>query len=100
VQFEAVEPPHRALSSLSEALEDLVQMDSLVLADTQGRAIHKTDSRATSHAALLHEQDEGNGNLPLQLDKTVIGDGLWEKVFHILGYVNSSRRFLLAITKR
>ena len=84
MQFEAVEPANRALTPLGKSLEDLVQVDALVPADAQGGAVDETDSRAASHAALLDEQDERDGDLPLQFDKAVVGYGLWRQVGHIL----------------
>lgn len=88
VQFETIEPTHRALSPLGKSFEDLVQMDALVSANTQGGTIHEADSGAASHAALLHEQDEWHGNLSLQFDEAIVGNGLWEQVGHIVaGFV-------------
>ena len=37
VQFEAIEPSHRALAPLGKSLENPVEMDALVLADAQSR---------------------------------------------------------------
>ena len=84
MQLEPVEPSHRALAPLGEPLEDLVEMDTLIPAHPQGCAVHKADSRAASHAALLDEQDERDGNLPFQFNESVIGNGMREQVSHIL----------------
>ena len=59
-------------------------MDALVPADTQCGTVDETDSRAASHAASLHEQDERDGHLSFQFDKAVVGYGLWKQVGHIL----------------
>ena len=83
MEFEAIEPAHRALSTLGEALEDLVKMDALVPANTQRSTVNKADTRACSHAAFLYEQDERNGHLPLQFDEAVIGNSQGKKVRHI-----------------
>ena len=87
MQFEAVEPSHRTLPPLGKPLEDLVEVDSLVPAHPQGGAVHETDARADSHAASIHEQDEGNHHLPLQLDEAVVGDGAGKQVSHMPAYV-------------
>jgi hypothetical protein len=84
VELETIEPPHRALAPLGKPIEDLVEMDSLVPAYLKGGAVHETDSRAASHAALFDEQDERKGNVALQFDKAVIGIGPGEQVSHIL----------------
>ena len=84
MELEAIEPAHGALSTLCKPLEDLVEMDALVPTDTQGGTVHETDPGAASHAALLHEQDKGNGNLPLQFYEAVIGDSLGKQVGHIV----------------
>ena len=83
MQLEAVEPSHRTLSPLGEPLEDLVEADTLVPAHPQGGAVHETDARAGSHAASVHEQDEGDHHLPLQLDEAVVGDGVGKQVPHM-----------------
>lgn len=74
MQFEAVEPSHRTLPPLGESLEYLVGADALVPAHAQGGAVHETDARAGSHAASIHEQDEGDHHLTLQLDEAVVGN--------------------------
>ena len=84
MQFEPVEPPHRALAPLGKFLEDLVEMDALIPAHPQGCAVHEVDSREASHAALLDEQHERNGHLTLQFDKAVIGNSHGKQVLHIL----------------
>ena len=84
MEFEAIKPSHRALPALGKALENLVKMDTLVPANTQRGTVHETDACAGSHTALLHEQDERNGNLPLQFNESVIGNGMREQVRHIL----------------
>lgn len=84
VQFEAIEPSHRALAPLGKSLENPVEMDALVLADAQSRTIDKTDPRAAAQAALLDEQDERYSNLSLQFNEAVIGDGVRKQVGHIL----------------
>lgn len=74
MQFEAVEPSHRTLPPLGESLEYLVEADALVPAHAQGGTVHETDARAGSHAASIHEQDEGDHHLTLQLDEAVVGN--------------------------
>ena len=86
VQFETVEPAHRALSPLGDPPEHLVEMNALVPADAQRGAVHETDARADAHAAPLHEQDERNGDFPFQLDETIIGDRTGKQVTHVLAY--------------
>ena len=46
MQFETEEPTHRAFSSLSYAFENLMNMYSLVFADTQWCAVNETYTRA------------------------------------------------------
>jgi len=41
VELESKEPTHRAFASLSNTLEGLVDMDALVLAYPQRRAVHE-----------------------------------------------------------
>ena len=84
MQFEAVEPSHRALATLGKPFEHLVDMDSLIPADAQRRAVHETDSGAAAHAAPLHEQDEGNCHFLLQLYEAVVGYGIGKQVLHVL----------------
>ena len=87
MQLEAVEPAHRALSPPGKPLEDLVEADALVPAHAQGGAVHEADARAGSHAAPLHEQDERDYHLPLQLDEAVVGNHPREQIRHIPAYL-------------
>ena len=84
VQFESVEPAHRALPILGESPEYPVAVDVLVPAHPQRGAGHEVDVRTRSHAALPNEQDEGDGHLALQFDESVVGNNVREQVSHIL----------------
>jgi hypothetical protein len=59
-------------------------MDALVPTNTQSGTVHETDSGAASHTTLLHEQNEGDGHLPLQFNEAIVGNGLWKQVGHIV----------------
>lgn len=99
MQLEAVEPSHRALAALGKSFEHLVDMDSLIPADTQGCAVHEADARAAAHAAPLHEENKWDGNFLLQLYESVVGYGIGEQVFHILAnliYVEMFQAFVSA----
>ena len=92
VQLEPVEPSHRTLSTPGKSLEDPVEMDALVPAYPQRGAVHEADACADSHVALLDEQDERDGDLPLQFDESVVGYGVWEQVPHMLAdFVNTNK---------
>ena len=56
VQFETEEPTHRAFPPLGYTFENLVNMYSLVLADTQWRAVNKAYARAFARQDLLDKQ--------------------------------------------
>ena len=66
MQFETEEPTHGACSSLGYTFGNLVNMYSLVLADTQWCAVNKTYARAFSQQDLLDKQSEWNDNLSFQ----------------------------------
>lgn len=98
VELESIEPSHRALPPLGKSPEDLVEVDALVPAYSQVGTVDETDSRAASHATLLHEQDERDCNLPLQFDKAVVGYGLWKQVGHILADLIQVKVFQIFIS--
>ena len=56
VQFETEEPTHKAYPSLGYTFENFVNMYSLVLADTQWRAVNKAYARAFAQQDLLDKQ--------------------------------------------
>ena len=56
MQLETEEPPHRAFSSLSNAFENLMNMYSLVFADTQWCAVNEAYTRAFTQQDLLDKQ--------------------------------------------
>ena len=100
MQFEPVEPSHRALTSLGQSLEDLVEMDTLVPAHPKGRAVDKTNSGAAAHAALLDKKDERNGYFSLQFNKAIVGNCLGKQVLHILLYLVQIKVFQTFITTK
>lgn len=57
-------------------------MDALV--PTYPQCGDEADARAHSHAELVYEQDERDGDFPLQLDKPVVGNNVREQVPHML----------------
>ena len=59
MQLEAKEPTHRAFSSLSYAFENLMNMYSLVFADTQWCAVNEAYTRAFAQQDLLDKQVKG-----------------------------------------
>ena len=56
MQFETEKPTHRAFSSLSYAFENLVDMYSLVFADTQWCAVNEAYTCAFTQQDLLDKQ--------------------------------------------
>ena len=56
MQLEAKEPTHRAFSSLSYAFENLMNMYSLVFADSQWCTVHETYTRTFAQQDLLDKQ--------------------------------------------
>ena len=56
MQLETEEPTHRAFSSLSYAFENLMNMYSLVFADTQWCAVNEAYTRAFAQEDLLDKQ--------------------------------------------
>jgi len=56
MQLEAEEPSHGAFASLGYALENFVNMYSLVPADAQGCTIDKSYARAFSQQNFLDKQ--------------------------------------------
>ena len=73
VQLESEKPAHRALSPLGYTLERPVNMDTLILADPERRAVNEADTRAFAQQHFLDEECQGNGNVLLQFHKTVVG---------------------------
>lgn len=86
MQFEAEEPSHGAFATLGYALEGLVDVYSLVAADTQWSAVHKTYARAFTKQDFLNEQCERHGNVSFQFHKTIVRHNLWEEMTHLLAY--------------
>ena len=78
VELEAEEPAHRALPSLGDALEDLVNVYALVLAHTQRRAVHETDASAFAQKHPLDKDNKWDDCLLLQFHEAVVRDNLRE----------------------
>ena len=73
MQFETIEPSHRAFASLSYAIKSLVLEDALVLAYSQRNAVNETNSCAFAHQNSLDENDKLNNRPFLQLHEAVVG---------------------------
>ena len=84
VQLEPEEPAHGALAPLGDSLEDLVDVDPLVPAYTQRRAVDETDARTLAEQHLLDKQRQRNCHLVFQLDKAVVRDHAREQMAHVL----------------
>ena len=99
MQLEAKEPTHRTLSSLSYAFENLMNMYSLVFADTQWCAINKAYARAFSQQDFLDKQSEWNDNLPFQFYYTIVWDNFRKQITQMLTYFFKIEMFKAAITR-
>ena len=92
VQLEAVEPAHRALALGRPPPHRLVLLLALDVAGDQRRGVYDGYARALAQGACQQEQQQVEGNLRLALHETVVGDGVWELLAHVLAYVTEIRR--------
>ena len=99
MQFESEEPTHWALSSLSYAFEYLVNMYSLVLADTQWCAVNEAYARTFAQQYFLDKQSEWNDNLPFQFYYTVVWDNFRKQITQMFTYFFKIEMFKAAITR-
>ena len=84
MQLKPEEPAHGTLAPLGDSLEDLVYVDSLVLAYTEWCAVYEADARTLSQQYLLDEQCKGYGDILLQFNKPVVGYQLGEQMLEML----------------
>ena len=87
MQLEAEEPPHGALSPPGDALEGLVDMDALVPAYPERRAVHEADARTLAQKHFLYEKGQGNGNLLFQLHEAVVRHKTGEERTEVTAYM-------------
>ena len=80
MQLEPKEPSHRAFPSLGNALENLMNVYSLVSADAKRRAVNKTDACAFSQQDLFDKQSQWDGDFPFQFYETVVRDYLGKQM--------------------
>ena len=97
VKFESKEPTHGAFTSLCDAFECLVNMDSLIPAYTQRGAVHKADACTLAQENLLDEHYQWDGNLTFQFNETVVGYHFWKQMAHMLAYLFEIKMFQAAI---
>lgn len=83
MELEPEEPPHRAFPSCGYALEDLMDVYTLVPADTQRRAVNKAYACTFAQKHFLYEEGKRDGNRLLQLYETVVGNNFWKQVPHV-----------------
>ena len=99
MQFETEEPTHGAFSSLGYTFENLMNMYSLVLADTQWCAVNKTYASAFAQQYFLDKQSEWNDNLPFQFYYTVVWDNFRKQITQMFTYFFKIEMFKAAITR-
>ena len=80
VQLEAKEPPHGTLTTSSEPFESLMNMNSLIAADTQWCGINKAYAGTLTKQNLLDEYNHGDDDFLLKLHESVVGYSLREKM--------------------
>jgi hypothetical protein len=94
VELESKEPPHRTFASLSDPLEGLVDVYSLIPANTERSTVYETDSRVFVKKYLFDEQDKGYRHFFLQLYKAVVRDDFRAKMTHVLAHFIQIEVFL------
>ena len=72
MELEPVKPPHRALADFGHALEHLVGLDALVMADGNLGGVHETYAGARTKAYQTDEHKQGNDYPVLDLDEAAI----------------------------
>lgn len=87
MQFEAVEPPHRAFAQLGQTLESLVLQYSLAATHAQRRAVDETDACAFAHQHCLDEDNQLDDSDFLQLHKTIVRNHFREQVAHMIAHM-------------
>ncbi len=83
MKFEAIEPSHRTLTSLSDSFKDFVHMNTLVPAYAKQCAVDKTDPGTFPHTASLHKEYERDYNSPFKFSKSIVCYCLWKYVTHM-----------------
>lgn len=77
----------RMVERLRQPLEDLVVVDALVLADTQGGGIHVGDACAFPKTEHLQHDGHRESLLLHQFHEAVVRHGLWELALHVLAHI-------------
>ena len=83
MKFEAIEPSHRTLPTLSYTFKDLVHMNTLVPAYAKQCAVDKADPGAFPHTASLHKENERDYNRPFKFSKSIVCHCLWKYISHM-----------------
>lgn len=87
VQLKAVEPAHRRLAHLGNALEYLVPLDTFVVADPDGGGIHKGNTRALPQTAGLEEYRHRHEHTLAKFHESVIGYRSGKLALHMPLYI-------------
>ena len=80
MQLESEEPTHGAFPSLGYALENLMNVYSLVSADAKRRAVNKADACAFAKQDLFDKQSQWDCDVPFQFYETVVRDYLGKQM--------------------
>ena len=99
MQLEPEEPAHGTLPLMGNALERLVDVDTLIPAYPERSAVYEADTRILAQQYLLDEQCKGYSHLLLQLDKPVVGYQLGEQMPEMFRHMLQIIMFLATESK-
>jgi hypothetical protein len=72
VEFEAIEPTHRAFAHGRYILENTVAFDTFVFANSHFRGINKGDSGTFAEANQFQKQGKRNHDFSLKFNKPIV----------------------------
>ena len=83
MQLKAIEPSHRAATSLGKTSKNFMLADSLIFAHTQRRAVHEAYACAFTTKLCSEKCEQGQQAYLLKLSEPIVRNHFWEHIFHI-----------------
>jgi hypothetical protein len=87
MKLESKKPAHRTFPSLCQIPEYFIRVDTLVMTYFDWSAIHICNACAFTKSKEFEQQHERYNHPGLQLDKTVVGNGIWKIALHVFANI-------------
>jgi hypothetical protein len=98
MEFEAIEPAHRAFANGRHIFENPVSFDAFVFAYSHFSGINKGDTGALAETNEFQKEGKGNHNFSIKLNKTIVRQQIGKFALQMFSDIKQIKMFQVAKT--